>query len=60
MFEEEFANWLGFVPPKKKRKTALQEAGDFFSEVAKTAGTVAFVLYAGNWAAEVLSGKKKL
>jgi hypothetical protein len=56
---DELMQWLGIVPAKN-RKAPLKEAGDFFNEVAKTAATIALVCYAGNWAAEILYGKKKL
>jgi hypothetical protein len=56
---DELMQWLGIVRAKK-RKAPLKEAADFFNEVAKTAATIALICYAGNWAAEILSGKRKV
>lgn len=50
MFEEEIGKLLGIIPPaSKKRKTPLEETGQFFLDVASTATTVATICYVGNW-----------
>ena len=50
VFEEEIGKLLGIIPPAtKKRKTPLEEAGQFFLNIAGTATTVGMVCYVGNW-----------